>query len=338
MGLAKGLIAYERILGQLILVKSNTSKKYYLLTRRIMLLLTLLLFFVSVSGYAQILVIYPKIREPYRQIFLNIIEGIETNAKDNVYPLEIEQDITKNVFLDALKGQEFNGVVSLGARSLGVLNWVPQNTPIVIGGVIVTPESARYPGITLIPEPATILTNVKSLLPKTKKIYVTYHPKTSKWLLEYAEIAAQELKLELIAKPAEDVRQLALVYREYLKTMDPEEDVLWIALDGASPDRPILQNILEESWRRNLKIISGNLSDVKRGALFAFYPENRAMGVQLVDLLKSIQRKEPNLIALKPVNTLQIAVNLRAADHVHLTFDKKAREKFGLMYPPPSSP
>ncbi len=294
-----------------------------------------LVMFVSCASYAELLVVYPKIREPYRQIFLNIIEGIQSSSKAAIYTIEIEEETTKKFFVDTINSRDIDGVVSLGARSMGVLEWVPENKPIVIGGVIVTPESTLYSGITLIPEPATILTNVKRLLPDTQKVYVIYHPQTSKWLLEYAEKAAIKSQLQLIARPAEDVRQMALIYREFLKSMDPENDVLWIALDGASPDRPILQNILEEAWRRNLKIVSGNLSDVKRGALFAFYPENRAMGAQLVELLNSMKKSQTHEVSLRPVSSLQIAVNLRTADHLNLTFDKQAREQFGLMYPAP---
>ena len=290
----------------------------------------------SVAHADRLLVLYPEIREPYLQVFLNILEGVrKANGADNVSTLVLTPDDKPDRLLTWLGRHPVDGVISLGKRSLNLVSAVPAHPATVVGAVVMEPAGAPFPGISLVPDPETVLTRIHALLPQVKRVWTVYQPRTAQWLIARAGTAAASLNLQLVARPAAEAREMALLYREILTSMNPETDALWIAVDGASPDRSVLQNILEESWKRRLWVFSGNLSDMKKGALFSFYPDNIAMGADLVTLLKAVRNGNAGDKKVVPVSSLRAAVNLRTADHLNLNFGKEQRQEFSLMYPPP---
>ena len=290
----------------------------------------------SLAHADKLLVLYPEIREPYLQVFLNILDGVRNaNGVDDVNTLVLTQDDKTERLQAWLSRHPADGIISLGKRSLNLVTSVPGRPATVVGAVVMEPEGAPLPGISLVPDPVTVLKRIHTFLPRVRRVWAVYRPSVAQWLITRAGPAAAADNLTLLARPAADARQMALLYREILNKMNPETDALWIAVDGASPDRSVLQNILEESWRRRLWVFSGNLSDMKKGALFSFYPDNIAMGADLVALLKAVRNGKAGDSSVMPVSSLRTAVNLRTADHLNLNFGKEQRQEFNLMYPPP---
>lgn len=318
--------------------RPHESKQRAVRNHRLFLINGWLLFLWLVSTVAHsgdVLVLYPEIRDPYRQVFLNIIDGINAARPDQVKTLILSESDKPADIQTWLDANAVDGIISLGKRSLNLVATVPRRPETVVGGVIIAPNEANLPGISLVSNPGVVLTHVKKLLPGVRRIYAAYQPQSADWLILLAKAAAKSQNVELVASPITDVRQMALKYREILQQMNPEDDVLWIAIDGASPDRQVLHNILEVSWRRNLRVISGNLSDVKKGVLFSFYPDNVEMGKALSNLLDMSRQNKAAKPELIPANSLLTAINMRTADHLKLTFSKEDRQEFGLMYPPP---
>lgn len=53
---------------------------------------------------------------------------------------------------------------------------------------------------------------------------------------------------------------------------------------GVVEPETILPTVIEQSWQRKLAVFSGSLQHVRRGVLFALYPDNRQLGRRLADL------------------------------------------------------
>jgi len=279
-------------------------------------------------------VLYPEIREPYRKVFLNILDGIEGSHQDDVVPLELKKDASPEKLGDWLKQKNITGAIALGKRSLNTILKLPDKPVTVIGAVLIQPEEAELSCISLVPSPETIIANIATFLPKIKRVIVVYQA-SDHWLIESAEQAAARLPLTLSTYLTTDVSDMALKYREILNSMHSTDDALWIAPGSKSLDKPLLQIILEAAWKNKLAVFSSSLIDVKRGTLFSFYANHQKMGAELVSFWQRETSKLQTSPLVLPTKSVEVAINLRTADHLYLHYSKKERQQFGLMYPTP---
>jgi len=284
-------------------------------------------------------VIYPEIREPYRQIFLNIYQGIETNYDGSVSAYILEKDSKPEALFSWVNTHKINGIIVLGNRSMRAILSLPSSSltykPLtIVGAVLIQPDSAKLSAITLVPEPSVIFKQLINVLPKAKHVHVVYRQENT-WFIEAAIKKAANHGIKILGRKAENTREMAYLYRQILSQMDPKRDALWIAPYGRSPDKTVLKVILQEAWENKLPVISSSLADVKRGALFSFYTNNIEMGQELVAFWKSEQKNVSKKFNVLPTKSVEIAVNLRTADHLDLYYSKKDRLEFGLMYPVP---
>lgn len=278
-------------------------------------------------------VLYPEVREPYRQLFLSIIDGVRDADQGKVVPYEMRANSTDDALPAWLAEQRIDAVIALGNRGLAALQKVPPAMPAVVGAVLVDPDHQPWMGISLAPSPRRLLGQLQKLQPKVRTVYIIYSPGPGTWLLDRARSAAKELQLDLVELPADGVQALAQRYRDTLAQMHSDSDALWIAYDGRGLDSALLEQLLETAWKRRLLVFSSNLVDVKRGALFALYPDNEAMGRQLGLLAARVQRDRNIVGGIEPTDSLLSAVNLRTADHLGLSFSAPIRKGFSLTFP-----
>ncbi len=297
-------------------------------------------------------VLYPEIREPYRQVFLSIAEGVSGKYVGSTTLLSLEKGESKDAINNRLKKHGIDAVITLGRRGLNVIESLPSNMPkaVVVGGVVVHPNGHGLSGISLTPSPERLLSMLLQLQPKVKNVYVIYQPGPGEWLIKQAQKVSEDLGLTLTMLPASDIHEQAAKYRRLLKDMKRETDALWVSHDSSRLDKSIMGMVLEKSWRRKLTVFSSNLVDMKRGVLFSLYPDNHAMGESLADMIVSMEKKMHLASTLKPiaeqnhqsilefgispVRDLLTAVNVRTANHIGLHFNKKQRSEFGMSYPP----
>ena len=140
--------------------------------------------------------------------------------------------------------------------------------------------------------------------------------------------------LSLHSYPAGDMRQAATTYRDIQKQMDPNTEALWLPLGGPARDKSIIQNILETAWRKEQIVFSSNLSDVKRGVLFAMYPDNVGMGQQLAQLLDELKANPQQTAQTHFVKSLFTAINRRTAEHLEITLGNQELSNYDFVYPP----
>jgi len=284
-------------------------------------------------------VIYPDVREPYREVFMEIIRGIETGLGQSVkhYVLDGDDD-TPAALSERVHDDRVDLVISLGRAGLSATKQLAEVFPVVIGAVLISPGQAAkgQAGITLTPDPEVFFERLKGIVPNAKEVTVIFDPRQKAWEIERARTAAKTQGLTLNAFPTEDLRLSAELYRKVLAQIKDGSIAIWLPQDNAAMDeQALLPVVLQEAWEKNFIVFSGNLDHVRKGALFSLYPDNFGMGRSLAALALDRLKNGANAAAINPLRDLLLAVNLRTAEHLGLHFPSQERERFDLVFPTP---
>jgi len=313
------------------------------LTSTLLLVCYLLLFMgmpaAAAAETASIAVLYPEIREPYRSVFSRITDGIRKQSRIRVetYALRDELDVSN---LQAwLQSERSKVIIALGHRGLKAAQRLENSPPVVVGAVLLPPGASKngISGVSLTPDPGMLFARLKSMQPQVKRVTVVYDPQRNEGLIRLAKTAAKAQGLELVALKAANLSEAAPIYREILRNRKSGSDAIWLPQDpNTVDDRIILPLILKEAWNSKLVVFSSNPAHIKRGVLFALYPDNFALGRSLARLalaqLNNNAHPGPGIATLKD---LLIAVNLRTADHLELKITSQQRREFDLTFPAP---
>ena len=283
---------------------------------------------------AAIAVLYPDVREPYSSIFKDVLEGIKREADGKVKSYALKKDESVANLKQWLRKQDPETVILLGNRGKSVAEEVQREFVTLTGAAILSDENinAGVVGISLAPAPSRLLSKLKQLAPKVRRVIVVYHPETNGWLVELAKSSAIELGLEMKSLPAKDVREAAALYQQELGDQLNGDDAIWLLQgDPTMDERSLLLTILNKAWSSHTVVFSSNPSHVKRGALFSLFPDNFGMGKSLA--LKARQMKVGDSRSPEPLKDLLIAVNVRTAEHLNLNIDRSQLRDFDLIFP-----
>jgi putative tryptophan/tyrosine transport system substrate-binding protein len=282
-------------------------------------------------------VIYPDLGEPYHSIFAKIIDGIQEKARVRVrsYPIGMNQDLAELNW--QLKRNGIKVVIALGRQGLKAASGLDRNIAVVVGGVLSVPESdsSNLTGISLTPDPALLFQRLKSLLPAVKKVTVIYD-QHNEWLIRAAREAAKAQGLELVAREARDMAAAARLYEAAFAAADSRRDAVWLPQDATTVEEStILPLVLKESWSSGVPVFSSSFLHVKKGALFALYPNNLEMGRNLAATALAQLGGEPRKRGVALLREVQTAVNLRTASHIGLNISYQQQRSFDFVFPEP---
>ena len=289
-------------------------------------------------GAGAVAVIYPDIGEPYRSVFAKIVEGIEDGTKLAVrsYPIRADQDLA--VLNANLKRNGTRVVIALGRQGLKATSALDRDIPVVVGGVLAVPEAENrnLTGVSLTPDPALLFARLKSLLPGVKRVQVIYNPQQNDWLIRIARDAAKVHGLELVTHEARDLATAARLYEGVFAASDARRDAVWLPQDATTVDETtILPLVLKESWNRNVPVFSSSFLHVKKGALFALYPNNIELGRTLASSALAAMSGDTRRRGILPLREVQTAVNLRTASHLGLSISDQQQRSFDFIFPEP---
>lgn len=300
-------------------------------------------------------VIYPDVAPPYNAVLSQIISGINQQAGVNVkeYPLNDEYD--SPALRKKLEERNTEVIIALGRRGTEAVQALRWEKPLIVGAASLTPSLLNIYGdslsaIRLTPDPDLLFAKLREFSRKSKRIIVVTNtpqgraaPKGSEpkaaameetWLLDAARDSAKKYDFELLVYPATDLRMVANFYRKIIDGMQPETDVLWLPPDDESIDiRSILPVILQGAWDRRIIVFGSNPAYVKRGALFALYPDNAKTGQRLAAL--AIDSVKNGRARISPTQEVLTAVNMRTAEHLRLRELAQKQQYFDAVYPSP---
>jgi putative ABC transport system substrate-binding protein len=283
-----------------------------------------------------IAVLYPDIGEPYRSVFSKIIEGIEDNTQTRVASYAVGNNFNAEAISSELRRRDIRVVIALGRNGLRAASALDKDIGVVAGGVVSVPEAEGRSSaiLSLAPDPALLFGQLKNLSPKTQRIHVVFDPRQNAWLIKLAKDAARSLGLELLAQEAGDLKSALAIYQSIFAHADPRRDAIWLPQDSATVDESlVLPLVLQESWSRNIPVFSSNVSHVKRGALFALYPDNVELGRSLATSAIGVASGQPGVRGVSPLRSVLTAFNTRTASHLGLAPSVAQQRSFSLLFP-----
>lgn len=283
-------------------------------------------------------VVYPDIGEPFRSVFSAIIEGVEDRAKGRVASFALGMGGNVQDVLNELRRRDIRAVIALGRNGLKLASTLDRQISVVAAGVLSVPEAEAqaFPIYSLAPDPGLLFARLRALNPSVKKVIIVYDPRQNAWLMKLAREAAKAAGVELQTYEAEDLRTAVRCYQGVLLGSDPRRDALWLPQDSTTvEDSAVLPLVLREAWNQSLTVFSSSVAHVKRGVLFALYPNNTELGRVLAGV--ALAQLGPNSVTPRGVLALRdvlLAVNTRTASHLGLNLEASPL-RFSLVYPEP---
>lgn len=285
---------------------------------------------------ASVGVIYPQLRDPYSKVFETIIDGIEQEMDETVDRYELGAGNNIDALDREIGKQDNKLLLALGVSGVKAAEQLKSSIPVVVGAVLPSSFSNRemkWSGISLLPDPNLLFKTLLSFVPDIKTVLVVYNHRNNQFLIEKAIKTGLDLGIKVDARPVDDLRHAALVYRDLLATIDSRTNAVWLVRDVATLDSNlILPLILNQAWDRDLVVFSNNLIFAKRGALFSMYPDNLNMGKELAKLARAVL-SDSSKSEFQVLRALKIAVNIRTAKHLGINFTATQEKSFDLIFP-----
>ncbi|WP_229217962.1 ABC transporter substrate-binding protein [Rugamonas apoptosis] len=281
-------------------------------------------------------VLYPDIGEPYRKVFTEILEGIEDQAQSHVHGYPVAASADPVELQATLKNSGCRVVIALGRQGLKTASGLDLPLGMVVGGVSSVPDAEKLNGISLTPDPALLFSQLKGLLPGVRRVIVVYNPQTNEPLIKLAREAARAQGLELLTLEASDLAGAVRRYETALAGADGRRDALWLPPDPLTvDDGVIVPMVLRESWNRNIAIFSSSIVHVRKGALFALYPNNFELGRDLATLALARLNGDLARRGVAPLRAVRTALNTRSASHMGLIISTSQQRSFDAIFPEP---
>lgn len=279
-------------------------------------------------------IIYPDAGGAYRGVFESIVQGIE-DQRLKTRKIALRDDMTREEVAARVAASGAKSVIALGRQGVAAALDLSADHTVFVSGIQTQPPGNRgINGILLAPDPALVLARLKSLVPTVRRIFVVYNSRNNEWLIKNAREDAAAAGIEIVTRDVSDLRESVRAFQEVVSNADGRRDAIWLINDDSifSEDY-VLPFILKEAWNRSIPVVSNNVSHVKRGALFALFPDNYALGRSLAQLvLANGSNSSRNLLPLRDV---RVAVNLQTANHLALNLSYAQQRGFDLIFPTP---
>jgi putative tryptophan/tyrosine transport system substrate-binding protein len=283
-----------------------------------------------------LVVVYPDLGEPFRQVFVTIIEGMEERLGSGLARLAVAATANPAQVAEDIRKREVQVLVGLGRGGMRIAAALAGELAVLVGCVVSVQESeARsFPVHSLAPDPALLLARLKRLRPAVRRVHLVYDPKLNAWLVRLAREAARAEGLELLAQESADQSEALRAYAQLLAAADPVRDAVWLPQDPTTvDDNTVLPLVLKEGWNRNIAVFSSHVAHVKRGALFSLYPDNHELGRALAaSAQRLVAAPKAGASGLLPLRQARAAINIRTAAHLGIDVPA-AQAGFDLVYP-----
>ncbi len=268
----------------------------------------------------------------------SIVEGIQEQIKEPVELFTVGEDVDLNQLKATIDREDIAVIIALGRTGLAAAQQWKGKIPIVAGALLLTPDKKDrgIAGISLAADPDVFFSYLEQIAPTVKMVHVVYSPQSSAWLVQAARISAAKRNFHLVTHESDDIKNSALIYRDIINKSRSGEDAIWLLPDPvAVDDKVILPLLLRGAWDQDILVFSSNPTYVRRGALFALFPDNRKMGKDIAILAESYLNTDSRNIANNIVllQALQAAINMRTAEHIGLSISNDLLRKFALVFP-----
>lgn len=281
--------------------------------------------------HPDIAVLYPTVSQQYSGMFEQYIKGIESVPGYNFISYRVDSKTTVDTLKEWSEKNHIDGYIALGQTTYKLVDALNSELPLIAGGMVATPPGIS--GISLSGDPELFFRQLQLLNPNIHRVYFIYSQKNNGWLVKRARKISQKYNLEFIPLEVDGFKQATLQYKIVLKSVQPNTDAIWIPLDNIAPLDILLPDILQTSWDKHITVFSNNIMHVRRGTLFALYPEHFKQGRRLVALLQRHLEKPNTPALLYPSVDFKTAVNIRTATHLEMNYSKDLIKTFDQIFP-----
>ena len=274
--------------------------------------------------------IYPEVPSPTNRVFNEIIHGIEANYPHQLLRKPINHQESPDESIAWITEHKPEMLIALGKRGYKIAKRVYQDTPVAIGALPLKPNGIS--GISLLADPKVLFNALNELAPNIKTVNVVSSP-GSRWLIAIANEQAGGLGYKFNNLEVKNIKEAISTYDQLLADIDTNTEAIWLPGDKITAhEQVILPRLLETSWERNLVLFSSIPAHAKRGVLFSVFPDNEALGKQLVDMVTKIHQSNQETGVI-PLQNMKLAVNLRTAAHLGYDYKSPQKEQFHLTFP-----
>ena len=180
-------------------------------------------------------------------------------------------------------------------------------------------------------EPEKLFEKLRELKPGIKRIIYVYDS-TNAWYIQDAKVVASNMGITLVLKPVTSIRDAALEYRNILDSKLKTTDAIWLPLDNTFAGDAVLPEILNAAWQDKFILFSSNPYYVKRGGLFALYPDYFKLGKQIAKVMTPVINNKNKFMRMSAIHA-KSAVNIRMARHLSLKLNRRKLNEFDVVYP-----
>lgn len=279
------------------------------------------------STGAQLAVVFPQVRQPFQKVYQTIAKGAAEGFAGPTSEIILDADKPATDLESRIADHM---VVALGGRGITELQPMTLAHPLVVGAV-----SRRIPhvyGMSMVPEESLIVTKLRVLAPEVRRVFVIVRSHDNIIDLKSAQLAFNQLGIQLHIHEAEDLRAAAGIYRKVIRSLG-SGDAVWIPSGDRFVGNALLSILLQASWKSEFVVFSSNPTHVKRGALFSVYPDNFQMGVRLGELARKIAEGEQQQAGMEPLQSVFVTLNERTSNHLGILLTDDMKEHIDLVLP-----
>ncbi len=300
------------------------------------LLLVLLFFLHITAARGEVLVVYPEAPSPYREVFEQLLIGLARTAGE---PLKRKTITATTTAADFQTWKDDNNnpstMVLLGqhALDLNAKSRPDKRYSTVVGGVVAWPGQVRWPGVSLAIDPALYLQTLRELMPKLQTVVVYYDARDEPWIAEVRKAAGANPRVEAIA--VNNAGEVARKLERTFQTLDPKTTALWFGRDTIAYDTEALYPyILRQSWYRRIAVVADAITYVRRGFLFAYYPNYTDIGAELGELVREVKTAGTGT-SVRLTRAGQLTLNIRTAQNLSLDVPLSLTQRAKPLFPEP---
>ena len=301
------------------------------ITKILFIALTLFLFVSPVAASnIKTAIIYPDAIQPYANLFSTIINGLQSDTRINTLLYKHDNEGSANELSSWLNKDKPDVVIALGQTSNDLVAGLNLSIPVITSAV--TQPDKRHGCVCLNIEPHQLVAKLLELNPDIKRIIYVYDSNNNSWFIPVAKSVAKKAGIKLVLKSANSVQEAALHYKEILNSKLGPTDAIWLPLDNSIPGDVILPELLKAAWQKKFIIFSSNPFYVKRGGLFALFPDYFALGKQLASTSIRVMNNKNKLVQENALSA-KSAINIRMARHLGLSISRRQLNQYDIIYP-----
>ena len=297
-------------------------------------LLSVFVFLSDVAYCEDVRIFYPQLRQPYSDIFSEIIAGINSEIDGRSAAVELTDTDTIDVFQQKILLDSSQPVILLGQSSVRLAQKLSGDRRFVSGASYLIPKGENFTSVLYYPSPYKIFNHARKLLPNIDQVYVVINVENNQWLSRQAAMDAKALGIDLILLDEDNLYDSAKAFRKIFSQIDVRHSALWVVQDPTIlDDGVIVPFILEQAWKSNVVLIANNLAYVNRGMLFSLYPDNFALGRSLAQIANRVANGKYMGQNVRATENLKSAINIKTAQHLGLELNARELGEYNLIFP-----